>query len=43
MNRMDHIYGEYCKKHEDAVCKIQELSARPNVQAFFSVINKNGW
>lgn len=37
MNRMDHIYGEYCKKHEDAACKLQELSSRPNVQAFLLV------
>lgn len=37
MNRMDHIYGEYCKRHEDAVGKIQELSKRPNVHTFFSV------
>lgn len=37
MNRIDRIYGEYCKRHEDAVSKIQELSKRPNVQAFFSV------
>lgn len=37
MHRMDQLYGDYCKKHEDAVCKIQELSSRPTVQAFLLV------
>ncbi|GAA5795249.1 hypothetical protein HPULCUR_000604 [Helicostylum pulchrum] len=35
MNRMDQLYGDYCKKHEDAASKIQEISSRSNVQAFF--------
>jgi hypothetical protein len=39
MHRMEQIYGEYCKKHEDAVCKLQELSSRPLVQSFLSVCN----
>ncbi|KAI9482857.1 MAG: Dbl homology domain-containing protein [Benjaminiella poitrasii] len=30
---MEQIYGEYCKRHEDAICKIQELNTtRPTVQ-----------
>lgn len=37
MNRMDQLYGDYCKKHEDAASKIQEISSRSNVQAFFLV------
>ncbi|KAL7336236.1 hypothetical protein PS15p_201596 [Mucor circinelloides] len=37
MHRMEQIYGDYCKRHEDAVCKIQELSHRSlSVQAFFT-------
>lgn len=39
MHRMEQIYGDYCKRHEDAVCKIQELSHRSlPVQTFFAVI-----
>ncbi|KAI8882148.1 hypothetical protein K501DRAFT_187400 [Backusella circina FSU 941] len=36
MSSMDHIYGDYCKRHEDALCRIQELNARPSAQAFFT-------
>jgi hypothetical protein len=37
MSNMDQLYGDYCKKHEDALCRIQELNARPSAQAFFTV------
>ncbi|KAL9556240.1 hypothetical protein MBANPS3_001965 [Mucor bainieri] len=37
MHRMEQLYGDYCKRHEDAVCKIQELSQQSlSVQAFFT-------
>ncbi|KAI8889262.1 Dbl homology domain-containing protein [Backusella circina FSU 941] len=41
MTRMDRIYGDYCKKHEDAVCKIQDLSSNPNVQEYFEKCKSN--
>jgi hypothetical protein len=38
MHRIEQIYGNYCKRHEDAVCKIQELSHRSSsIQTFFTV------
>jgi hypothetical protein len=37
MTRMVRLYGDYCKKHEDAVSKIQDLSSKPNVQEYFEV------
>ncbi|KAK4513226.1 uncharacterized protein ATC70_013021 [Mucor velutinosus] len=41
MHRMEQLYGDYCKRHEDAVCKIQELSHRSlSVQAFFAPENQ---
>lgn len=45
MHRMEQLYGDYCKRHEDAVCKIQELSHRSlPVQAFFTVTGaKQPW
>ncbi|KAI8983629.1 Dbl homology domain-containing protein [Pilobolus umbonatus] len=35
MSRLEQIYGDYCKKHEDAVCKIQELGYKPEVNAYY--------
>lgn len=38
MHRIEQIYGDYCKRHEDAVCKIQELSHQSSsIQTFFTV------
>ncbi|KAI9488480.1 hypothetical protein BDB00DRAFT_847837 [Zychaea mexicana] len=36
MTRIDHIYCEYCKRHEDAVLRLQELDSHPDVQQFFN-------
>ncbi|CEP14557.1 hypothetical protein [Parasitella parasitica] len=37
MHRMEQIYGDYCKRHEDAVSKIQELAFQSSsIQAFFT-------
>ncbi|KAI8145439.1 hypothetical protein BJV82DRAFT_603659 [Fennellomyces sp. T-0311] len=36
MSRIDHVYCEYCKRHEDAVLRLQELDGRPDVQEFFN-------
>ncbi|KAJ2963631.1 hypothetical protein NQZ79_g1368 [Umbelopsis isabellina] len=35
MSQIEHIYCEYCKKHETAVIRLQELETKPEVQAFF--------
>lgn len=35
MPQIEHIYCEYCKKHETAVIRLQELETKPEVQAFF--------
>lgn len=37
MRAIDHIYSEYCKKHEDAVLKLQELKLQVETQTFLSV------
>ncbi|KAG0801406.1 hypothetical protein G6F22_001282 [Rhizopus arrhizus] len=36
MRAIDHIYSEYCKKHEDAVLKLQELKSQVETQTFLS-------
>ncbi|KAI9253807.1 hypothetical protein BDA99DRAFT_519029 [Phascolomyces articulosus] len=36
MSQIDHVYCEYCKRHEDAVLRLQELDGRPDVQEFFN-------
>lgn len=35
MEQIDAIYCEYCKNHEDAVLRLQELENRPDTQPFF--------
>lgn len=37
MRAIDSIYSEYCKRHEDAVLKLQELEMQPEIQAFLNV------
>ena len=37
MPQIDHVYCEYCKRHEDAVLRLQELDGQVNVQEFFNV------
>ncbi|KAI9476403.1 MAG: hypothetical protein EXX96DRAFT_298356 [Benjaminiella poitrasii] len=37
MHDIDSIYSEYCKRHEDAVLKLQELEVRPKIEAFLKV------
>lgn len=37
MQAIDSIYSEYCKRHEDAVLKLQELEVQPEIQTFLSV------
>ncbi|KAI8084138.1 uncharacterized protein B0P05DRAFT_578568 [Gilbertella persicaria] len=32
MHSIDSIYSDYCKRHEDAVLKLQELELQPEVQ-----------
>lgn len=34
MSIIDNIYSEYCKRHEDAVLKLQELEQQEEVQSF---------
>ncbi|KAI8391115.1 uncharacterized protein BYT42DRAFT_555674 [Radiomyces spectabilis] len=34
MARMDEIYSEYCKRHDDVVAKLQELQNKPHVAQF---------
>ncbi|KAL0088297.1 hypothetical protein F4703DRAFT_1845404 [Phycomyces blakesleeanus] len=36
MTSIDDIYCDYCKRHEDAVIKLQELETKPEIQAFFA-------
>ncbi|CAO0799422.1 unnamed protein product [Mucor circinelloides] len=36
MRAIDSIYSEYCKRHEDAVLKLQELEMQPEIQAFLN-------
>ncbi|KAI7891268.1 uncharacterized protein EV154DRAFT_508484 [Mucor mucedo] len=36
MSSIDSIYSEYCKRHEDAVLKLQELESQAEVQAFLA-------
>jgi hypothetical protein len=31
------MYSEYCKRHEDAVLKLQELEIIPGIQVFLAV------
>jgi hypothetical protein len=38
MQAIDSIYSEYCKRHEDAVLKLQELESQEEVQFFLNVI-----
>ncbi|KAG0180166.1 hypothetical protein DFQ29_001144 [Apophysomyces sp. BC1021] len=38
MRRLDEVYCEYCKRHEDAVLRMQELENVPSAQAFFTEI-----
>lgn len=37
MRSIDSIYSEYCKRHEDAVLKLQELETQAEVQTFLIV------
>lgn len=41
MRVIDNIYSEYCKRHEDAVLKLQELETQPEAQKFFAVTKSN--
>ncbi|KAG2223265.1 hypothetical protein INT45_006991 [Circinella minor] len=36
MSQIDHVYCEYCKRHEDAVLRLQELDGQVDVQEFFN-------
>lgn len=36
MHEIDRIYSEYCKRHEDAVIKLQELETQPEGQQFLA-------
>ncbi|KAF7723454.1 hypothetical protein EC973_002007 [Apophysomyces ossiformis] len=40
MGRLDEVYCEYCKRHEDAVLRMQELENVPSAQAFFMKCNE---
>ncbi|KAI9305164.1 hypothetical protein BJ944DRAFT_73012 [Cunninghamella echinulata] len=40
MQQIDHVYCDYCKRHEDAVCRLQELDAKPNVQQFLKTCSE---
>jgi len=35
MPQIEQIYCDYCKRHETAVLRLQELECKPEVQAFF--------
>jgi hypothetical protein len=37
MKTIDSIYSEYCKRHEDAVIKLQELESQEEAQSFLNV------
>ncbi len=37
-SRMEAVYGEYCKRHEAAVQKLQEFDKDENVQGWLQVI-----
>lgn len=37
MPQIDQVYCEYCKRHEDAVLRLQELESKPDVQLFLNV------
>lgn len=37
MRDIDRIYSEYCKRHEDAVLKLQELEILPEGQRYLNV------
>lgn len=37
MRTIDSVYSEYCKRHEDAVLKLQELESRVETQRFLNV------
>lgn len=43
MRAIDSIYSEYCKRHEDAVLKLQELEVQPEIQAFLNVSYIHSW
>ncbi|KAG1445693.1 hypothetical protein G6F56_009825 [Rhizopus delemar] len=36
MRTIDSVYSEYCKRHEDAVLKLQELESRVETQRFLN-------
>jgi hypothetical protein len=38
MPQIEQIYCDYCKRHETAVIRLQELECKPEVQTFFKVI-----
>ncbi|CAO3646600.1 unnamed protein product [Cunninghamella echinulata] len=40
MQQIDLVYCDYCKRHEDAVCRLQELDAKPNVQQFLKTCSE---
>jgi hypothetical protein len=37
MPQIEQIYCDYCKRQEGAILRLQELEAKPDVQAFFRV------
>jgi hypothetical protein len=37
MKSIDGLYSEYCKRHEDAVIRLQELEVNPQVEYFLAV------
>lgn len=37
MPQIEQIYCDYCKRQEGAILRLQELEAKPEVQAFFRV------
>ncbi|KAH8552000.1 hypothetical protein BGW37DRAFT_295918 [Umbelopsis sp. PMI_123] len=37
MPQIEQVYCEYCKRQETAILRLQELEAKPEVQAFFKV------
>lgn len=41
MRSIDGLYSEYCKRHEDAVLRLQELESQPDVQTFLIVSHLN--
>ncbi|KAL0090872.1 hypothetical protein F4703DRAFT_1790823 [Phycomyces blakesleeanus] len=40
-SRLVQVYGDYCKRHEDALNRLQELEAKPAVYVFLSACKED--